>query len=136
MEITFDFIAQIPSNIQVFQNTEVLQLNPWSFLCYKQKKFIPFGNNWKNCNRALVKIISIFGYQKLTSLVNKVSPFAHSMILIMWMALVSAVILGIFHNTTTHYLIIIHPFYFFNASPEISSAYVISFIGIYSLQEK
>ena len=28
LEITFDFIAQIPSNIQVFQNTEVLQLNP------------------------------------------------------------------------------------------------------------
>ena len=51
------------------------------------------------------------------------------------MALVSAVILGILHNTTTHYLIIIHPFYFFNTSPEISSAYVISFIGNQRLHE-
>ena len=36
----------------------------------------------KSCNTAPVKIISLIGCEKLTSLVNKVSPFAHSIILI------------------------------------------------------
>ena len=44
LQITFDFVLQIPSNISVFRKAEVLQLNPCSILCNSQKRVLALQN--------------------------------------------------------------------------------------------
>ena len=84
-------------SLLIYHCFEVLKYYSWNpvpFYSMGRKRFSHLKINEKSCNTALVKIIFLFDYVKSPSHVNKVSPFAHNMPLVLYLYCAWMTLLG------------------------------------------